>query len=50
MVLRVNHFPTAEGNARFRVSLRETKNGPLEKIKISPKFWGVLKSFLKEKT
>ncbi|WP_218947438.1 hypothetical protein, partial [Acinetobacter sp. YH16032] len=44
----IYHFPTAVGNARLRVSLRETKNRPLKKIKISPKSWGILKSFLEE--
>jgi len=46
--LGIYHFPTAGGNARFRVSLRETKNRPLKKIKISPKSWGILKSFLED--
>ena len=44
----IYHFPTAVGNARLRVSLRETKKRPLKKIKISPKSWGVLKSFLED--
>lgn len=46
--LEIYHFPTAGGNARLRVSLRETKKRPLKKIKISPKSWGVLKSFLED--
>ena len=46
--LEIYHFPTAVGNARLRVSLRETKKRSLKKIKISPKSWGVLKSFLED--
>ena len=39
-VLEIYHFPTAGGNARLRVSLRETKKHPLKIPKISPKNLG----------
>jgi len=38
--LEIYHFPTAGGNARLRVSLRETKKHPLKIPKISPKNLG----------
>jgi hypothetical protein len=47
--LEIYHFPTAGGNARFRVSQRNKKPTSDKKFeKISPKSWGVLKSFLED--
>lgn len=43
----IYHFPTAVGNARLRVSLRETKNRPLKKDKNKPQKLGRFEIFFR---
>jgi len=45
--LEIYHFPTAGGNARLRVSLRETKKPTSEKDKNKPQSLGRFEIFFR---